>query len=161
VAGGVFALIRARIREDEGAALVELTPSLMSFIALPYLGLASAGAALSGHEQAGEAAGHAPTRPVPGRLPIRVTHRTTLVLHAIAQAPCASNREIMRAAGPIDEGQLSKLLGRLAERGLIENVSRGAAGESNAWRLTGEGERALTLIGRGPLHAPRRVRGEA
>ncbi len=62
----------------------------------------------------------APCLSAAGQLAIRVTHRTTTVLRAIEAQPGASNREVMRLAGPIDEGQLSKLLCRLYERGSIE-----------------------------------------
>ena len=64
------------------------------------------------------------------RLPVRPTHRTMLVLRAIAAAPCSSNRQIAQIAGLSDEGQTSKLLSRLAQRGVIENVGVGIAGAS-------------------------------
>jgi hypothetical protein len=81
-------------------------------------------------------------------LPIRVTHRTTLVLQAIARAPYSNNREIAYAAGITDEGQASKLLARLERRGVIENVGVGPArGEPNAWLLTASGRRAVEVIG--------------
>ena len=74
-------------------------------------------------------------------LPIRATHRTTMVLRAIAQAPYSNNREIAEAAGLADEGQTSKLLARLERQGVIENVGVGAArGEPNAWLLTPSGQ---------------------
>ena len=98
-------------------------------------------------------------------LPIRATHRTTLVLRAIAQTPYSNNREVADAAGVSDEGQTSKLLARLERQGVIENVGVGAArGEPNAWLLTPSGQRALALIGKSAI-APRprgaRVRGES
>ena len=58
-------------------------------------------------------------------LPIRATHRTTLVLRAIARAPYSNNREVAQAAGLADEGQTSKLLARLERQGVIENVGVG------------------------------------
>jgi hypothetical protein len=82
-----------------------------------------------------------------GELPVRATHRTALVLRAIARAPYSNNREIAQAAGLADEGQTSKLLARLAARGVIENVGVGAArGEPNAWLLTASGRRAVELL---------------
>lgn len=81
-------------------------------------------------------------------LPIRATYRTTRVLRAIASAPGSSNREVADAAGLSDEGQTSKLLARLLQRGLVENVGRGHPwGEPNAWVLTSEGRRVLELLG--------------
>ena len=56
--------------------------------------------------------------------------------------PDASNREVAAAAGIGDQGQMSKLLARLARLGLIENLGVGQAkGGSNAWRLTADGAR--------------------
>lgn len=143
VAGGVLTVIRTRMLEQEGAPLVELEPSLMSFIVTSYLGHAAASAELVG----------SPSDPnrTPSRaslLPIRPTHRTALVLRAIVSAPRSNNREIAETAGLIDEGQASKLLARLERRGLIENVGIGAArGEPNAWLLTPDGHRVLEAIG--------------
>lgn len=81
------------------------------------------------------------------KLPVRATHRTIEVLRAIASAPRSSNRQIAEIAGLADEGQTSKLLGRLERQGVIENVGFGSArGEPNAWLLTGSGRRAVELI---------------
>jgi hypothetical protein len=144
-----------------GASLVELAPSLMSFMVRPYLGEAVARAELTGARAPVE-----PARSV--ALPIRATHRTTLVLRAIGAAPGSTNRQVADAAGLVDDGQASKLLARLQRHGLIENVGIGAArGEPNAWLLTGEGQRALELLGesfdgrtpRRTEHAPRRAGG--
>ncbi len=164
VIGGVLSVIRTRMhnqREDE--TFVELAPSLMAFIALFYLGQAAAQTELLGMS--------APARETPLdsaelrglRLPVRPTHRTMLVLRAIAAAPCSSNRQIAQSAGLSDEGQTSKLLWRLSERGVIENLGHGIEwGEPNAWRLTPEGERVLRLTGGvACTGSPRRVRREA
>ncbi len=70
------------------------------------------------------------------RLPVRATHRTMLVLRAIAAAPYSSNRQIAQSAGLSDEGQTSKLLARLALRGVIENVGVRSA-RRRAERLDG------------------------
>jgi hypothetical protein len=89
------------------------------------------------------------------------------VLRAIDAAPGSSNREVAQRAELSDEGQTSKLLGRLERRGLIENVGLGAAyGEPNAWLLTGDGRQVVTAIGHGfgvgtALGRGRRVRGAA
>jgi hypothetical protein len=51
VAGSVFAVIRAQLHEVrtgvDGRLLVELTPSLLAFVAMPYLGQAAASAELA------------------------------------------------------------------------------------------------------------------
>jgi hypothetical protein len=140
VAGGVFSVLRtcALEREEEvHRPLVELAPELMAFIVSPYLGQAAASAELAGIAAPFEERG-------PGGRRLYATRRTRLVLRAIAAAPRSSNREVARAAGLVDEGQASKLLRRLAERGLVENVGLGqGGGRSNAWVLTARGERAL------------------
>ena len=107
IVGGVFTVVRARVLEGTGEPLVELVPSLMSFIGVPY------GSADDRGEPGAE-------RPAPialesvlardERVAPRVTYRTMRVLRAIAQAPYSNNREIAQAAGLVDEGQTSKLL---------------------------------------------------
>jgi hypothetical protein len=137
IAGGVFGVIRARLLEGEGVPLVELAPSLMAFMVAPYLGQAAASVELEGRPAPFEERG-------PGGRRLYATRRTRLVLRAITAAPRSSNREVARAAGLVDEGQASKLLRRLAERGLVENAGVGqGGGRSNAWVLTSRGERAL------------------
>lgn len=149
VVGGAISVIRAQILKTHGAVLVGLAPSLMSFIVRPYLGQVAAKAELDGRPSGREA-------PVRSReaelvraaaLPIRVTHRTTMVLRAIALAPYSNNREVAEAAGLADEGQTSKLLARLERQGVLENVGIGAArGEPNAWLLTASGRRVVKLL---------------
>ncbi len=140
VAGAVLSVIQTSMLEDDGTKLVELAPSLVSFIATQYGRPATA----AEHTPADERA-RSVSRAV--ELPIRATHRTTLVLQAIAQSPYSNNREVAQAAELADEGQASKLLSRLERQGVIENVGVGAArGEPNAWLLTQSGKRVLQLI---------------
>jgi AcrR family transcriptional regulator len=168
--GGAFSVIRTSLLEADGGKLVELAPSLMAFIVAPYLGQAAAQAELDGRPSgAGEAFAseskltRAQTISRAAELPVRATHRTTLVLRAIAQAPYSNNREVAQAAGLSDEGQTSKLLARLERQGVIENVGIGAArGEPNAWLLTPSGRRAVDLIGQSlPSGARRRKNARA
>jgi IclR helix-turn-helix domain len=144
VAGGVVSVMRGCVLEDgeQGTRrLVELAPELMAFIVRPYLGQAAARMELEGRAAPFEERG-------PGGRRLYATRRTRLVLRAIASAPRSSNREVARAAGLTDEGQASKLLRRLAERGLVENVGLGqGGGRCNAWVLTARGERALARFG--------------
>jgi predicted transcriptional regulator len=77
-------------------------------------------------------------------LDMRLTYRTVRVLEAIgelrAPGPHPSNRQVAEAAGIRDQGQVSKLLARLQQLGLIENAGDGLAkGEPNAWMLTKRG----------------------
>ncbi len=143
VVGAVLAIIQNRLLAEESGDVVELFGSLVSIIVLPYLGAGAARREL--------------TRPMPPLEPVlatgstseqsggvRLTYRTARVLSAIAKSPGASNREVAERAGVIDQGQISKLLGRLAERRLIEKTGEGRTrGAPNAWRLTDDGERVL------------------
>ena len=175
VVGGAISVIRAQMLQGDGAVLVGLAPSLMSFMVRPYLGEVAANAEHEGRPPSAEDRASAnklvPSREAElaraGSLPIRVTHRTTMVLRAISRAPYSNNREIAEAAGLSDEGQTLKLLARLERRGVVENVGIGAArGEPNAWLLTAEGRRVLALLGesfaeRAPRRASRRIGGGA
>lgn len=170
VTGGAFAVVRTRALNEPGEALVELAPSLMAFIVGPYLGEAAARAELEGRpaittERSATVAEFTRPRAIScaAELPIRATHRTTMVLRAIARAPYSNNREIAQAAELTDEGQASKLLARLERRGVIENVGLGQArGEPNAWVLTGSGRRTVQLINQSfALGAPRPRRARA
>ena len=154
VVGGVFSVIRTSMLEGDRGKLVELAPSLMAFIVAPYLGQAAAQAELEGRpSRVGEVSAtksnvtRAQAISGAGELPVRATHRTTLVLRAIGRAPYSNNREVAQAAGLSDEGQTSKLLARLERQGVIENVGIGAMrGEPNAWLLTASGRRAVELL---------------
>jgi AcrR family transcriptional regulator len=152
--GGALAVIHARLLADPGPepSLHALLNPLMSMIVHPYLGPAAARREL---EQplpdgvAGVAVGDrdAPAEPF-ADLSIRITFRTARVLSTVGALPGASNRDIARAAGVSDQGQMSKLLRRLERAGLIDNHGEGQArGEPNAWRLTRRGEGILRTVG--------------
>jgi len=79
---------------------------------------------------------------------MRLTYRTLRVLSVIAAEPGASNRRVGEGAGIRDQGQISKLLGRLSKLGLIHNSGAGQPkGESNAWRLTARGQQVQRALG--------------
>jgi AcrR family transcriptional regulator len=145
VVGAVLAVIHARALEN--TALSDLLGPLMGTIVLPYLGPAAASRELE--------------RPTPKRLrtperragdaleglDMRLTYRTLRVLSVIAEGPGASNRQVAERAGVADQGQVSKLLMRLATLGLIENEGEGhVKGAPNAWRLTQRGEEVESAI---------------
>jgi DNA-binding MarR family transcriptional regulator len=137
VVGGVVAVLRKRVLEGSHEPFVELAPSLMAFIMAQY-----PGSSTKLTEDGTRAANDLESRP--RRLPVRVTYRTTRVLKAISDAAGLSNRDIAEAAGLTDEGQTSRLLRRLEERGLVQNVGVGHTyGGANAWLLTPYGERVL------------------
>jgi AcrR family transcriptional regulator len=140
VVGGVFALIHSHLLDEAGRSTRELLNPLMSMIVLPYLG---SGAARRELRQ--------PLPPAPNGerrvavdplrdLEMRLTYRTMRVLLAVGDRAGASNRVIADESGIRDQGQVSKLLARLEQLGLIENASdRRTRGEPNAWTLTERG----------------------
>jgi AcrR family transcriptional regulator len=156
VLGGVGAILSARLAIAGAGAyerpdLLSLTGPLMSMIVLPYLGAAAARSELTRA---------APRAAAPARgdelLPadpfkaagMRLTYRTVRVLSAIGEHPGASNRQVAAAAEVSDQGQVSKLLRRLARAGMIANAGAGAhQGSPNAWTLTPSGQRVIATIG--------------
>lgn len=147
VVGAVLAVLQNRLLADEHEPVIELFGSLVSIIVLPYLGpavarreltrpappvrtAASGANGFSTHEDGGS---------------VRLTQRTALVLGAIADYPGASNREVADRAGIVDQGQISKLLGRLQAAELIAKIgdARRTRGAPNSWQLTARGEGLL------------------
>ncbi len=154
VVGGALSVIHGRLLEGGCQPLVELLGPLMGMIVHPYLGAGAARRELDRPPpKAHTKAAGAPSDPFKD-LPIRFTYRTALVLATIAneggQGSYPSNRHIADTAGISDEGQTSRLLGRLQHAGLIENHGEGQAkGEPNAWTLTERGNAVhLALAGR-------------
>jgi AcrR family transcriptional regulator len=146
VVGGVFAVLHTRRLQERDEPLTDLLGPLMSTIVLPYLGADAASQELSRPAPPRRTQ----TRPQPpatsrdplAGLNIRLTYRTVLVLNAISEHPGASNREIAARSGIVDQGQISKLLTRLARLDLTENLGEGKEnGGANAWRLTALGTR--------------------
>jgi AcrR family transcriptional regulator/DNA-binding MarR family transcriptional regulator len=143
VVGAVFQVLHSRLLEGSQEPLFELLGPLMSMIVLPYLGTRAAG------REVGRASPPPARRrtsrprangdPLEG-LKMRLTYRTVRVLMVIAERPGASNRAIAEHSGIADQGQISKLLGRLARLELVENRGEGQEkGAANAWYLTARG----------------------
>jgi DNA-binding MarR family transcriptional regulator len=80
------------------------------------------------------------------RLEMRLTYRTVRCLIFIGEHPGSSNREIARGAEVPDEGQTSKLLGRLTRLGLIVNTRPHGPGYPNYWTLTSHGQQVLGAV---------------
>jgi AcrR family transcriptional regulator len=147
VVGAVLSVLHGRLFEDRRPSLVELTSPLMGMVVLPYLGPAAARqeAARPSPKLADRprAASRDPLREVP----MRLTYRTVMVLLAVGSSLGASNRQIGLAAGVADQGQISKLLARLARLELIANSGEGhERGGSNAWTLTEKGVAVERLL---------------
>jgi AcrR family transcriptional regulator len=147
--GAVFGVIHARLLEHKRpGALMGALNELMAMIALPYLGQSAARKELTRPM---------PVAPVPDAdlagidsvrqgnplegLPMRLTYRTLRVLEFVAAQPGASNREVAEGAEVHDQGQMSKLLGRLERLELLSNTGEGhPSGAPNAWHLTQRGQ---------------------
>jgi len=155
VVGGASTVLSARLAASAAGAggrpdLLSLAGRLMSMIVLPYLGAAAARGELerAAPRPASRARGEQPSPSDPFKAAgMRLTYRTVRVLSAIAEHPGASNRLIAAAANVSDQGQISKLLARLARAGMVANAGLGAgAGAPNAWTLTDSGRRVVATI---------------
>jgi DNA-binding MarR family transcriptional regulator len=70
----------------------------------------------------------------------RLNNRAVSVLTVIAAEPGLSNTEIAESVGISGKSHISKLLARLAQRGVVENtVDAALPFEANAWQLTASG----------------------
>jgi AcrR family transcriptional regulator len=165
VIGGALSLIHARLAFPAPAAaapLLELLNPLVSLIVSPYLGPAAARRELDRPlpDAIGETYGadrldlgsHGAQSGDPLReLDMRLTYRTVRVLLAIGDLAepgvHPSNRQVGDAAGMRDQGQVSKLLARLRQLGLIENAAEPQIkGEPNGWTLTPRGHQVRATV---------------
>jgi AcrR family transcriptional regulator len=151
VVGAVFSVVHSRLLAKRPGPLVDLLGPLMGIVVLPYQGPAAAQRELersapptvskSRKRQSAQVEADS----LIASLPMRITYRTLRALTAIGERTGASNREVASAAGVADQGQISKLLGRLERLGMIENTAvvqghRQPTGEPNAWQLTLKGQ---------------------
>jgi AcrR family transcriptional regulator len=78
------------------------------------------------------------------RTGVRMTTLTRRVIAAVSElsrwGTNPNNREIARATGVKDEGQISKHLARLQHHDLLENTGAQTPGAPNAWQLTPHGK---------------------
>jgi AcrR family transcriptional regulator len=148
VVGGVLAVIYARLQKSP-QRLVALVNPLMWMIVLPYLGSSAASRELTRTTPKRAVTPTTPASDPLRGLDMRLTYRTGRALAAIAEEPGRSNVEISARVEVTDQGQISKLLARLAHLGLIENTGAGQAkGAANAWRLTPRGSEVESAIRR-------------
>lgn len=150
VVAGALAILERRVR-TRGAPLTVLVNDLMWMIVLPYVGPSAASGELRGRvpKPVAKAPPREPAKDALEGLDMRVTYRTASVLAAVAELPGGNNLEIGARAGIVDQGQISKLLARLARLGLIENTGAGQPqGAANSWLLTPRGEQVERAIGR-------------
>ncbi len=149
VVGATFGVIHARLLELRPEPLLGLLGSLMATIVLPYRG--------------GEAAARELERPVP-RVPVRrrdgdglsqrwlgsvspvdyrLTVRTQMALVAVAGRPGLNNNEVSELVGLADKSQISRMMKRLQDQGLVENAMAHTKRQVRAWRLTTDGEAVI------------------
>jgi AcrR family transcriptional regulator/DNA-binding MarR family transcriptional regulator len=146
VVGGAFGVIHERLLELHPRPLIELLGALMAMVVLPYRGAAVASREL------GRPAPRPPARrrdgdglsrrPLSSASPVdyRLTVRTQMALAAVAGRPGLNNREVSEVIGLSDQGQVSRMMKRLSEHGLVENAPAGTKRVARAWRLTMDGE---------------------
>ncbi len=160
VVGGAFGVIHARLLEVHPEPLSGLLGELMAMIVLPYRGRAASARELARPitPSGGRAIEDRPA-PLIGTLnPVdfRLTVRSQTVLAVVAERPGLSNQRVSELAGISDQGQISRLMMRLQEQGLVENTrEQSNQGHSKAWRLTAEGEDFVQA--NPPLRAEHRV----
>jgi AcrR family transcriptional regulator/DNA-binding MarR family transcriptional regulator len=156
--GAVWGVIHARLLEGSPGPLSGLLNPLMATIVLPYCGPAAATRELSRpaptpsdrgrngadtHTSDGPVGGTGASSAAP--VDFRPTLRTFTVLSAIAERPGLNNREVSGRAGVSDQGQISRLLWRLEDQGLVQNTGGREQGTPKAWSLTALGEQALQV----------------
>lgn len=150
----VFGVVHSRL-SMESRPLRELFGELMGLIVLPYLGADAA------QEESRRPAPELPEPPLQASEPqgplaatqlqppkIRLTYRTTRVLECVAENPGATNIAVARAAGITDQGQISKLLARLEQHGLLVNDGDEQKWAVNTWSLTARGEALIQGVRR-------------
>ncbi len=148
VAGAAFSVVHARLVGQSHGSLMELVNPVMATVVLPYRGREVSARELErpvpelpepvvSVEPVGLAEGADVDLP-----PVRLTERTCAVLAAVGERPGANNRQVAAGSGA-SEPQISRLLPRLAEHGLLENRGGGRGGFAKAWWLTASGEEFL------------------
>ena len=170
VAGAAFSVIHSRLArgaqepQEAGSSLLDLVGPVMATVVLPYRGQEAAAREFErpipelpelpelvasadrsdrseGSESSGgDAEGRAVDAPIDS---VRPTRRTYMVLASVARLSGGSNRVVGEGAGISDPAQISKLLARLRECGLVENRGGRTPGLPKAWWLTASGEEFL------------------
>jgi AcrR family transcriptional regulator len=141
IAGGVLSVIHARLTaKKRPGSLIDLAGPLMGMIVLPYLGPVAARREIEQPVPKARPKTRVVRRDPLRDLEMRLTYRTVRTLMAVAEHPGASNRTVGASAGIPDQGQVSKLLTRLHNLGLVDNTTAPSTrGGPNAWTLTARG----------------------
>jgi AcrR family transcriptional regulator/DNA-binding MarR family transcriptional regulator len=145
IVGGICSVLHSRLLEPDAPPMIGLLGPIMSMIVLPYFGPQASRRELLVAPPPTRQYGTEPSSGISrrdplGGLKLRLTHRTIRVLIAVAEHPGASNRIVAERAGIVDQGQISKLMGRLVRLELVENRGAGhPKGAANEWHLTPSG----------------------
>jgi DNA-binding MarR family transcriptional regulator len=165
VVGATFGVIHARLLELRPGPLVGLLGSLMATIVLPYRGSAAAARELARPAPRVLARGARGgdgsfLRPLGPASPVdyRLTVRARMALAAAAGRPGLNNREVSEIIGLADQSQISRMMKRLCEQGLVENARGQAKRLARAWRLTADGEAVIDA--HRPLKQAQRTAGK-
>jgi AcrR family transcriptional regulator/DNA-binding PadR family transcriptional regulator len=153
VVGAAFSIVHARLVEQSTKSLMELVGPVMATVVLPYRGRECSACELEGPVPELPVLPEPAVSPEPVGLPggagdggvlppMRLTERTYSVLAAVGELPGGNNRQVAAGAGA-GEPQISRLLPRLAERGLVENRGVGRGSHAKAWWLTARGTELL------------------
>lgn len=84
-------------------------------------------------------------RPLGSATPVdyRLTVRTQMALAAVAGRPGLNNLDVSEVIGLSDQGQISRMMKRLVDQGLVENTQGRVGRQVKAWRLTRDGEAVI------------------
>jgi AcrR family transcriptional regulator len=152
VVGAAFSMIHARLVQQSSESLMELVGPVMAMVLLPYRGREASLRELARPVPELPVSADAFGGGLPGDVqerraasvirPVRVTERTCSVLASVGERPGANNRQVAAGAGVDNEPQISRLLARLQEHGLVENRG-GGSGLPKSWWLTASGAEFL------------------
>jgi len=138
----VLGMLRKRLLSGEAPPFVELLGPLTEIVITPYRGPSAAKRAArrgSSRAQAVLAERPAMSAPqdveIPDMLRHASAHRLRSSLLYLADNPHASNKAVAAGIGISHSGQVSVLMARLHESGLVAKDC-GGPGRSNAWRLS-------------------------
>lgn len=148
----VLGILRRRLLSGEVPPFVGLLGQLAEVVVAPYFGHSVAAQAASrGHDRALallEQSSVSSVRgdvEVPSMLRHASAHRLRECVRYLAENPEASNQAVAAGIGISHTGQVSMLLGRLYNAGLLVKDS-GGAGRPNAWRLSPYGIEVMRAL---------------
>ncbi len=150
----VLGILRRRLLSGEVPPFVGLLDQLAEVVVAPYLGpTAAAQAASRGHDRAQALLQEHSLRlpragvEVPRMLRHASAHRLRSCLQYLADNPQASNQAVAAGIGISHSGQVSMLLSRLHDAGLLVKGC-GGAGRPNAWCLSPYGVEVAEALDR-------------